>query len=88
MHESTKKLFEANVKHENYNFKLRLENIVSIDGISDAVAKRSHAELDELLSDYYMSLKREFPFVEILTFRSSDGITLYRAHKPHFYGDT
>lgn len=87
LHESTKKLFKANIKHENHTFRLELENILSIDGLSGAVANRSHAELDELLANYYVNLKKEFPFIKILTFRSSDGITLYRAHKPNFYGD-
>lgn len=85
--ESTQKLFELNTLHEQQNFALQLEKIVSMEGISSAVANSSHTQLDSLLSAYYIKLKNAFPDMKILTFRSSNNITLYRAHKIEFYGD-
>ena len=85
--ESTKALFKINTIHEQQNFALQLEKIISIDGVAEAVANKNHTELDLLLSEYYIKLKNTFPDIKILTFRSNEGITLYRAHKPEFYGD-
>ena len=86
-YESTKTLFEINTIHENQNFALQLEKITSMDGVSEAIATSNHEKLDLLLSDYYTNLKNMFPDIKILTFRSAENITLYRAHKPKFYGD-
>ena len=87
LHESTMKLFSVNNEHEKEYFSLQLENIVSLDGISEAVENNSTTELDNILSDYYVKLKKTIPDLKILTFRGVDNRTLYRAHKPSFYGD-
>ena len=87
LYKSTDELFEINVEHERQKFSLELEKIVSLYGLSEAVATKNHEGLNAIISPYYTELKKVYPDVKILTFRSLDDITLLRAHKPKFYGD-
>ena len=81
------KVFHKNLKHEKEKFKLKLHNIALLPNLSKAVANSSYAEINAVIARYYINLKRIYPEIKILTFRSSDGTTLYRAHKPELYGD-
>lgn len=87
MHNSTETLFYINNVHEQQNFALQLEKIISLSGVAKAVANTDHEQLHLIISKYYINLKNLFPDIKILTFRSADGTSLYRAHKPEFYGD-
>ncbi len=84
---STKKLFNLKVKEEQRILRFKLEKIVSEDGLAEAMAHGEHKKIDSIISPYYTHLKEMNDDVKILTFRSNEGITLYRAHKPKYYGD-
>jgi EAL domain-containing protein (putative c-di-GMP-specific phosphodiesterase class I)/GGDEF domain-containing protein len=86
-YKSVERLFYKNIKHEKEKFKLELRNLVSSLALSKAVAKRDYSQINAVIARYYIDLKRVYPDIKILTFRSSDGTVLYRAHKPEFYGD-
>lgn len=86
--ESTKKLFSIKLKEEDEILKIRLNSVVSADGLSKAVANADYEKIHSIITPYYKHLKLINPDIKILTFRSKDGITLYRAHKPDFRGDT
>lgn len=85
--ESTKKLFNIKLKEEDEILKIRLNSVVSADGLSKAVANADYEKIHSIITPYYKHLKLINPDIKILTFRSKDGITLYRAHKPDFRGD-
>ncbi|WP_415398161.1 EAL domain-containing protein [Sulfurimonas sp. CS5] len=84
---STEKLFNSKLKEEDKILKLRLNSVVSADGLSEAIANADYEKINSIVTPYYNHLKSINPDIKILTFRSKDGITLYRAHKPDFRGD-
>ncbi|MBU1658992.1 EAL domain-containing protein [bacterium] len=84
---NTEKLFNLNLENQKKGFEFKLNNIISAPDLSKAVANRDYKELKSIVSVYYERLKSVNNNIKILTFRSSDGVTLYRAHKPEFYGD-
>lgn len=86
--ESTEKLFEIKVKEEDKNLKLKLSNIISVDGLSKAIAEADYEKIHSIITPYFNRLKSLNEEVKILTFRSPEGVTLYRAHRPEFRGDT
>ncbi|EDZ61583.1 diguanylate cyclase/phosphodiesterase (GGDEF & EAL domains) [Sulfurimonas gotlandica GD1] len=86
--ESTEKLFEIKVREEDKTIKFRLARIVSADGLSKAIAEADYEKIHSIITPYFNRLKSLNEDVKILTFRSPDGVTLYRAHKPEFRGDT
>nr|WP_321265987.1 EAL domain-containing protein [uncultured Sulfurimonas sp.] len=85
---STKKLFDVKLKEEDAVLKFRLNAIVSADGLSEAVANSDYKKMQDIVTPYYNRFKAINPDIRILTFRSKDGTTIYRAHKPNFYGDS
>lgn len=85
---STEKLFDIKVKEEDKILKFRLNRIVSADGLSEAIASADYEKIHAIITPYYNRLKSINPDTKILTFRSTDGITIYRAHKPDFRGDS
>ncbi|MBU0721437.1 EAL domain-containing protein [bacterium] len=87
-YESVRKLFEINIERERQKYALELEKIIALEGVSEAVAANNHDKLLLAVSKYYASLKSFNEEMKILTFRSKDNITILRAHKPEFYGDT
>lgn len=85
--ESTQRLFEINIKDEKIDLDIRLDELLMIEGLSRAISENDYKAIDSIVSPYYEKLKQSKKAVNILTFRSEDGITLYRAHKPDFFGD-
>ncbi|MEA2091999.1 MAG: EAL domain-containing protein, partial [Campylobacterota bacterium] len=79
---------DLKVKEEEKILKFRLEKIVSADGLAEAVAHGNYKKIDSIVSPYYTHIKAVNNDIKILTFRSCEGVTLYRAHKREFYGDT
>ncbi|MFA6138261.1 MAG: EAL domain-containing protein [Sulfurimonas sp.] len=84
---STESLYNLNLENQTKKFDTELDTIISADGLSEAVAKGDYEQLKSIVTPYYKHIKETNSGVEILTFRSSDGITLFRAHKPELYGD-
>lgn len=86
--DSTGKLFDLRVKDEKKILEFRLESILLEDGLAKAIAMVDYGKIHSIVSPHYSRLKELNEDIKILTFRSPKGITLYRAHKPEFYGDT
>ena len=84
---SAEKLFDLKVKEEGEILKFKLDRIVMADNLAEAVANSDYEKIHSIVSPYFNRLKKINHNIKILTFRSTDGITIYRAHKPEFYGD-
>ncbi|ADN09885.1 EAL domain-containing protein [Sulfurimonas autotrophica] len=80
--------FVKDLQNEKEKLSLELENILSIDGLSAAVAAKNHKKIDSIVASRYIKLKNRYKDINIFTFRSKENITIYRAHKPNFYGDS
>lgn len=85
--DSTRKLFDVNLKHDKTELNFKLEKIVKTDGLAKAIANRDYEKIKSIVSPLYSQLKSTHSAVDILTFRSNEGITLFRAHKPDYFGD-
>ena len=84
---SSQALFDISIINDKKEFDSKLENIVLSEGLAKAVAQRDYNKIDSIVTPQYKQLKLTNSTVEILTFRSDDGTTLFRAHKPQFFGD-
>ncbi len=82
-----KKLFFIHTNEEVSTFQSELQTLSLLPGLSKAISEHDHIEVNRITANYFTNLKRIYPHVKILTFRSSDGIALYRAHKPKMFGD-
>jgi len=80
--------FLIELNNEKEKLSLELENILSVDGLAAAIAAQDHKKINSIVASRYKKLKNKYKDINILTFRSQKNITLYRAHKPDFYGDT
>ncbi len=85
--EYTKKDFYLKVNEQQKDLKNILEELSSLDGLSEAVMKNDYNKIHSLISSIYKHFKTTHQETNILTFRSSIGTAIYRAHKPDFYGD-
>mgnify|MGYP002712992040 CR=1 FL=1 len=85
--DSTEKLFSINIEHDKSSLDFVLSKIVMAKGLSEAVAQKDHDKIQAIVAPYYERLKAAQENVNILTFRSNENITLFRAHKPEFFGD-
>jgi len=86
--DSTHKLFSLNMEAERDHLEIELEKIVSEDGLAKSIADKNYNKIDSIVKPYYKHFQLMKRSVDILTFRSDDGVTLYRAHKPEYFGDT
>ncbi len=84
---STQTLFSSKLNSQSIALALNLAEIINAEGLSKAVAQEDYESLDAIVTPYYERLKRTNKDIEILTFRSADGTTIYRAHKREFRGD-
>ena len=85
--ESTEGLFYLNMEADKKVLDYKLDNIIRQDSLAKAVAKRDYKQIKSIVMPLYDELKMIKNSVNILTFRSPDGITLFRAHKPEYFGD-
>lgn len=83
----TKNLFFANIQASQEELSFKLGNIVAADGLAEAVARKDYEALKRIVAPYYKRLKEVQKEADILTFRSSENITLFRAHEEEYYGD-
>ncbi len=66
---------------------LKSENIFESEKIKKAFFEGNRELLYSLISSDYKSLVKENPYIKIMTFRTVDGTTFLRVHKPENYGD-
>lgn len=83
----TENLFKINVENDKMDLSFKLDRIVAAEGLAKAIAESDYAQINFLVTPYYENLKLTQKAVNILTFRSIDGVTLFRAHKPEYFGD-
>jgi len=86
-YENINKLFISHINQDKKTYALELKKLISITGLSKAIFNKDYNKLSSIVSPVYKNLIQSNNSVEILTFRSKEGITLYRAHKPDFYND-
>lgn len=84
---SSQKLFEINLKKAELGLSKELETLLGLEGLSQAIADSDYQKLDLLIAPHYLKMQSLYPEVKILTFRTKEDTTLYRAHKRTFYGD-
>ncbi|QFR49037.1 EAL domain-containing protein [Sulfurimonas lithotrophica] len=84
---SAKELFNLNIHKYEAKLKNKLNRFVYLDGLSKAIADKDTKAVDKIIQHKYLNEKALNKNINILTFRSFDGITIYRAHKPNFFGD-
>jgi diguanylate cyclase (GGDEF)-like protein len=85
---SAQKLFTTKLTSESVALTLKLTEIINSEGLAKAVALKDYEGLDAIVAPYYEHLKIANKNIEMLTFRATDGTTIYRAHKREFRGDT
>ena len=87
INKSTQKLFKVKLTRESIALSLKLDEIINSEGLAKAVAQKDYQKLDAIVAPYYERLKIANKDIKVLTFRSADGMTIYRAHKREFRGD-
>jgi diguanylate cyclase (GGDEF)-like protein len=84
---STERLFDINLKNSARPVEYILDHIVAENSLQKAVAEQNYEQIKSVVMHYYSELKSIQSGVDILTFRSKEGLTLFRAHKPEYFGD-
>jgi diguanylate cyclase (GGDEF)-like protein len=85
---SIEKLFAMELKQQNTILGVMANYIANNKDIEKAVSQKDRQQIAKLVSVWYKRFKILNPSTTIFTIRSKENITLYRAHKPEFYGDT
>ncbi|WP_321777981.1 EAL domain-containing protein [Sulfurimonas sp.] len=85
--DSTQKLFTLKVTQENKNLINIIDELLSLDGLTQAVSQNNYKKISFIITPHYKHITNINADVNILTFRSKDGVILFRAHRPDFYGD-
>jgi len=83
--------------HRSYDFVLKqLENdlllhseiILGSKELRKAIASQERSKILELAQSSFELLKKDNPYLKIMTFRLPDGRTLLRLHRPKMFGDS
>ena len=82
------RIFDAKIEQKRYDLDYYLQRILGEKELLEALKEEKTQKIDLLVSPHYDTLSRFDTSIKILTFRTKEGITLYRAHKKEFYGDT
>lgn len=85
---SAQRLFEIDLEHSKKGLNTELTGMLAHHELSKALKDGDYEGIKSIALPFYTKLKHEYPALNILTFRSPEGITLFRAHKPEDFGDT
>ncbi|MCF6310704.1 MAG: diguanylate cyclase [Sulfurimonas sp.] len=85
---STHRLFTLNMEQKRKVIEGKLTEIMLEDGLAKAIAEKNYDKIDTIVQPLYKRFQLFKRSVDILTFRTDEGITLYRAHKREFFGDS
>ena len=77
--------FEVDLIMRRYT--TELQQILSLEGVVQALRERDHQALYERVSPTWTILKEENPHLSIMHFHRPDGVSLLRMHLPHIYDD-
>jgi len=80
-------IFHHRVEQKRQDLGYYLQEILQNRELLDALKYGQREKIDALVSPYYDVISRVDASIKILTFRTKEGITLYRAHEKEFYGD-
>lgn len=80
-------VFHQRAEQKRQDLDTYLREILQSKELLDAIKYGQREKIDALVSPYYDVISRVDTSIKILTFRTKDGITLYRAHEKEFYGD-
>lgn len=80
-------LFDSELESKQKKVSFQLDQMLEITDLKKAIAQKSYKNISSIITPYYKELKASEKEVVILTFRSADGMALFRAHKPNFFGD-
>lgn len=84
---SAQKLFDTNLQNVANSLECILDIAIAKEDLQKAIAEQNYEEIKSAIMPYYERLKSLQNGVDILTFRSKDGLTLFRAHQPEYFGD-
>ena len=84
---STEKLFDINLQNSARSVEYIIDHLVDENSLQKAVAEQNYEEIKSVVMHYYSELKSIQSGVNILTFRSKEGLTLFRAHQIEYFGD-
>lgn len=84
---STEKLFDINLRNSARSLEYVLDHIVAENSLQKAVAEQNYEQIKSIVMRYYSDIKSIQSGVNILTFRSKEGLTLFRAHQVEYFGD-
>jgi len=86
-HKILAKIANSSIKSIGAQYIIALDHIVYDKDLLEAFKDNNREEFRQLIEPIFTNLKTDNKFVNILTFRTADGKTFYRAHKPEFFGD-
>jgi len=84
---STERLFDINLRNSAKSLEYVLNHLVAENSLQKAVAEQNYEQIKSVVMHYYSDIKSIQSGVEILTFRSKEGLTLFRAHQMEYFGD-
>ncbi|MDP2894295.1 MAG: diguanylate cyclase, partial [Sulfurimonas sp.] len=84
---SAEKLFDINLQNSARSLEYVLEHLVAENSLQKAVAEQNYEQIKSIVMHYYSDIKSIQSGVNILTFRSKEGLTLFRAHQTEYFGD-
>ncbi len=84
---STERLFDINLRNSAKSLEYELEHLVAENSLQKAVAEQNYEQIKSIVMHYYSDIKSIQSGVNILTFRSKEGLTLFRAHQVEYFGD-
>lgn len=80
--------FNQRVEQRRKDLDYYLQKILEQKELLEALKYGQREKIDLIVKPYYDTLSRVDTSIKILTFRTKEGITLYRAHRREFFGDT
>lgn len=81
-------VFDQRVEQKRKDLGYYLQKILEHKELLEALKYGQREKIDLIVKPYYDTFSRVDTSIKILTFRTKDGITLYRAHRREFFGDT
>lgn len=84
---STERLFDINLRNSARSLEYVLDHLVAENSLQKAVAEQNYEQIKSIVMHYYSDIKSIQSGVNILTFRSKEGLTLFRAHQMEYFGD-
>jgi len=86
-HKILAKIANSSIKSIGAQYVIALDHIVHNKDLLRAFKDENREKFAQLVKPIYDNLKADNKFVKILTFRTAEGKTFHRAHRPDFFGD-